>query len=214
MSGLRWWCMFGLTAAAVAACYAWIDRPVSWFVHDHASLKALWIPLTYIPEVLPVTSTFLLLVAGALMLSDGPVAYWQRVAVTFGFSILGTELVETHLKRLFGRTWPETWTQGNPSLIRDNAYGFNFLHAPHGKWYAAFPSGHTAAICAAATVLWVCYPRLRPICAAAVAAVTIGLIGANFHFLGDVVAGAFLGVTISLIALRLAGLSPNKPPRR
>ena len=53
---------------------------------------------------------------------------------------------------MFGRTWPETWTHNNPSLIHDGAYGFNWFHG--GPGYELFPSGHMAAICAVISVLW------------------------------------------------------------
>jgi membrane-associated phospholipid phosphatase len=45
------------------------------------------------------------------------------------------------------------------------------------------------------TVLWLCYPRFRIVYAVAMAAVAVGLVGADFHFIGDVIAGGFLGVS-------------------
>jgi membrane-associated phospholipid phosphatase len=51
------------------------------------------------------------------------------------------------------------------------------------------------------TVLWICYPRWRPLYALVVAAVVVGLIGADFHFLSDIVAGAFLGASTGWIAV-------------
>jgi len=213
MSRLQWWwCAFALTVAAVAGAYLVLDRPVSLFAHAHLMSYPVFAALTYIPEPLTSIATILVLVVGVTSLADGPASRWQRIALTFGFSILATSLIKNHIKIVFGRTWPETWTQGNPSLIRDNAYGFNFFQAPHGKWYESFPSGHTAALCAAATVVWVCYPRLRPLCVLLVAVLVVGLIGSNFHFVSDIIAGGFLGTTVALVALRLAGLSPAKPP--
>src|SRR5262249_4160856 len=86
-----------------------------------------------------------------------------------------------------------TWVRDNPSFIRDGVFGFNPFHG--GPGFAAFPSGHTAAICAVMAVLWMCCPRFRLLYALAIAAVAIGLVGADFHFLGDVIAGAFLGIS-------------------
>jgi membrane-associated phospholipid phosphatase len=81
--------------------------------------------------------------------------------------------------------------QNNPSFIRDGAYGFNFFHG--GPGYASFPSGHTAATCAVISVLWIMVPKWRPLYALVVLAVAAGLIGANYHFLSDVIAGGFVG---------------------
>jgi membrane-associated phospholipid phosphatase len=44
---------------------------------------------------------------------------------------------------------------------------------------------------------------LRPLYALATAAVAIALVGANFHFLSDVIAGAFLGVSVGWISVAL-----------
>jgi membrane-associated phospholipid phosphatase len=84
--------------------------------------------------------------------------------------------------------------RNNPSLIHDGVYGFNPFHEA-GIAYASFPSGHTAAICALMSVLWICYPRFWPVYLAAILAVSIGLVGADYHFLSDVIAGAFVGTS-------------------
>ena len=53
------------------------------------------------------------------------------------------------------------------------------------------------------SVLWICYPRFRPLYAVAIATVAVGLIGADFHFLGDVIAGGFLGVSTGWLTVVL-----------
>ena len=63
----------------------------------------------------------------------------------------------------------------------------------HG--YAAFPSGHTAVTCAVISVLWIYCPKWRWLYALAVLGVAIGLIGANYHFVSDVIAGGFVGIS-------------------
>ena len=82
---------------------------------------------------------------------------------------------------------------GPNALVHDGVYGFNLFHG--GRGYASFPSGHTAVTCAMITVLWIYYPKWRPLYAMAVFGVGIGLIGANYHFLGDVLAGGFVGIS-------------------
>ena len=63
------------------------------------------------------------------------------------------ETIKNGLKFVFGRTWPETWVNNNPSFIRDGVYGFNWFHG--GAGYASFPSGHMSVTCALAAVLWI-----------------------------------------------------------
>jgi membrane-associated phospholipid phosphatase len=57
-----------------------------------------------------------------------------------------------------------------------------------------------------ATVLWIWYPRLRPAWLIGAILSAAALVGTNYHFVGDVIAGAFLGVTTTLIALGIWNL--------
>jgi membrane-associated phospholipid phosphatase len=73
-----------------------------------------------------------------------------------------------------------------------------------GPGFASFPSGHVAAACAVTTVLWSSYPSLRPISVVCVIAITIGLIGANYHFLSDILGGIFVGISIGYITTKIS----------
>jgi membrane-associated phospholipid phosphatase len=121
--------------------------------------------------------------------------------VLCSISLIVTETIKNGLKFAFGRLWPDTWVANNPSFIHDGAYGFNFFHG--GPGYAAFPSGHTAVTCAVISVLWMLYPRWRPLYGATVLAVAVGLIGANYHFISDVIAGGFVGTSIGWMTVAI-----------
>jgi membrane-associated phospholipid phosphatase len=109
--------------------------------------------------------------------------------------------VKELLKLAFGRTWPETWTGGNPSFIRDGAFGFSPFHG--GAGWASFPSGHETLTCAVAACLWVLVPRLRPLYVLVVLIVAIGLLVADYHWLSDILAGALVGALIGVFFARL-----------
>ena len=51
--------------------------------------------------------------------------------------------------------------------------------------------------------VWMLFPNLRIICAIGVVVVDIGLVAINQHFLGDVIAGSFLGVSTALFTIAL-----------
>src|SRR5882672_12636424 len=179
MSGLwKWSIWLAVTSLSVVASYAWLDRPIATLVHDHLQRFGLFAKLTYIPEVLSPLVIIAFAVIALRASSGRPLSKLPTVVVLAAASLAVTAVVKDQLKLAFGRTWPETWVRDNPSFIRDGVFGFNPFHG--GPGYAGFLSGHTAAICAVMSVLWICYPRFRALYAACVAAVAIGLVGANF----------------------------------
>ena len=64
-----------------------------------------------------------------------------------------------------------------------------------GSAYQSFPSGHMAATCTVITVLWIRYPRFRQIYLIVGLIVGAALVGGNYHFLSDVIAGTFVGLS-------------------
>ena len=61
-----------------------------------------------------------------------------------------------------------------------------------------------AAVCAGLAVFWICYPRWRLLYVSAASAVGLLLIVGNYHFLSDVIAGAFLGIVVGSLLGRLS----------
>ena len=124
---------------------------------------------------------------------------WETTILLCDISALAVFAAKDELKFFFGRTWPDSWGPNTMSLIRDNAYGFHFFHS--GKSFESFPSGHAAVIAAVMSVLWILHPRLRGLWAICVIAADIGLVAMNIHFLSDVVAGSFVGVSTGLFTV-------------
>jgi membrane-associated phospholipid phosphatase len=192
-SGTKWMASLATTIVAVVLSYVWLDRPIALYVHDEFhGVKALpW--LTFIPDCLAVVAVAIFIVMGWRVASGRRLSRVESVFLVCGVSLAVAVAIKDQLKFAFGRTWPETWVNNNLSLIRNHVYGFNPFHG--GVGYASFPSGHTTAICAVMSVLWICYPKFRAIYVLLIAGVTVGLIGADYHFLSDVIAGGFLGVS-------------------
>jgi membrane-associated phospholipid phosphatase len=214
MSRMRnWGIAFGLMVAAVVACYLFVDKPLALFIHARiVQFRPFFILVTFIPEPFVVVAALIVVVVGLRRTMGRPLSRPYAVALLWSLGLFVTVALKNFFKFAFGRTWPETWVNDNPSFIRDGVYGFNPFHG--GKGFAAFPSGHMAAICFAMTVLWICYPRLRAAYAVVIAVVATGLMGANYHFLSDVIAGGFLGVSIGCLAIALweAGGYPRLRP--
>lgn len=190
-----WLASLMATVVIVAISFQWLDRPIALLAHRelHHSHNGTWELLTHIPDPLIPLALIAFVVVCLRALLSRSLSNYQAAAFVCSISVIFAETTKDQLKFLFGRTWPETWTENNPSFIRDGVYGFNFLHG--GGAYQSFPSGHMAAACAVLSVLWIWYPRLRWFWMIAGLAVGAGLVGANYHFLSDVIAGAFLGAS-------------------
>lgn len=188
-----WLIAFVCMVVVVSASYAFIDRPVAFYAHAHLTQYGVFDALTRISEYLFVASIIVFVFAGLRSLITTHWTRWQGTLLLCAISVTAAESVKDELKFAFGRTWPETWVNNNPSLIGNGTYGFNLFHG--GAGYASFPSGHTTIVCAVVSVLWFAYPRLRPLWTLVVLAVVVGLIGADYHFVSDIVAGGFLGAS-------------------
>lgn len=190
--------------AVVALCYFFIDRPVAFFVHDnripdHPRLKWLTYP--------PVLEAWAPAALAALFVrrSWGPFRRWELALLAACVGMILADQFRLSLGYCLGRTWPETWVENNPSLIRDGAFGFRPLHG--GQGYMSCPSGHTARTVAAVAPFWVAYPRWRRAFALAPAAVAAGLVGMNYHFVGDVVAGGLVGGVVGAYVACCCGVA-------
>jgi membrane-associated phospholipid phosphatase len=200
MRALRGWLLaLVLCALAVVISYYWLDRPIALFVHSQfpRNIRVLLEPVTDIPNPLIWVATITFLAFGIRGLAGRPLSKMQTAILLCSVSLIVAETIKGELKFVFGRTWPETWRQNNPSFIHDGVYGFNWFHG--GDAYQSFPSGHITAICAVASVLWIYYPRRRPIYLIVTLAVLVGLVGNNYHFLGDTIAGIFIGASTGLM---------------
>lgn len=198
-----------VAAALVTVCYLWVDRPVAWFVHNHEI--AAWDRehgnilkrITDVPDWAEDAAPATIVICALLMLA-WPNWHCPRAVGTTAILLILSDRLKDQLKFVLGRTWPDTWIDNNPSLIQNDVYGFHPFTG--GIAYASSPSGHTTVTVAAMSVLWVAYPRLRVLWVALSVTEGVALVSLNYHFVGDVVGGAFLGALCGLSAARLARL--------
>jgi membrane-associated phospholipid phosphatase len=197
----RWLYSLLATALAVFVAYEWLDRPLAQLSHAVLANHAGFAELTHIQDPLIPLAAIAYVCLGLWVIAGRPLSKLAVTALLCSFSLVMGETIKNLLKYAFGRTWPETWVRNNPSFIENGAYGFHPFRG--GAGYASFPSGHTTVICALVSVLWILYPQWRALYALVVAAVAVGLIGANYHFLSDVIAGGFVGVSSGWMATAL-----------
>jgi membrane-associated phospholipid phosphatase len=198
----NWSIALVITAASVIVSHLWLDQPIAFFINRNIADRTIFVWLQRLPIMFLLLSLILLAWCGLWVLINRPFSRLQSVGLTCSISFITTNFVTNQLKYAFGRTWPDTWIENNPSLIQNGVFGFNPFHG--GPGFASFPSGHVAAVCAVMAVLWCSYANLRPIYIACAAAVAIGLIGANYHFLSDVLGGIFVGITTGYLTTKIA----------
>lgn len=189
-----------LTSAMVVISHQWLDRPIALFFHrpGQRSPDSWWAMLTHIPNPLIPAAIVAFVILGLRAVMKRTLPAYQAAGFVCSVGVIVTEVTKEKLKFLFGRSWPESWMGNNPSFIRDGVYEFHFMQG--GGAFNAFPSGHMATSCAVLAVLWLMYPRFKLLYLVAGLGVGAGLVAANYHFLGDVIAGAFVGGFVGWLA--------------
>ena len=190
----------GIALTLVAIVF--VDRAASSWSHATFHGVAVFWWLTYIVDpVLPGSIAGMAVAGFAAGICGWRPKQAGTTLIAICLAVVLAFAMKEALKYAFGRTWPETWIDRNPSWIGDGAYGFHPFHGGEG-WHS-FPSGHMTLITASSAVLWQRVRRLRGLAATLVLLVAIGLFGADFHFISDLVAGTFLGGACGAGALAL-----------
>jgi membrane-associated phospholipid phosphatase len=198
----KWSVALLICGACITFSYFVVDRPFAYFAHDELrGYRAIFDLVGRLPKVLGPLVIGCTVFFGVRAVMGRPLTKIQTSIVLSALSLALSAILESWLKFAFGRTWPETWVQDNPSLIRDGIHNFNPFHG--GLGFAAFPSGHMVAISAIISAFWFRHPRLRGIYAICIATVFIGQLGANYHFVGDLIAGGFVGFSVGLMIISL-----------
>jgi membrane-associated phospholipid phosphatase len=193
-----------LTGLIVLISVAWIDKPIAIWVNDNLGQRHFPAGLATSPGLsIPLVSALVFAVFGLSAVMGRNFSRLEWAVLLCDISALAAEAIKNQLKYVFGRTWPDSWKPDILSLVRDNVYGFHFFHP--GQSYESFPSGHAAVIAAVISVLWILFPipKVRFLCTVCVAVADLGLVLLNLHFVGDVVAGTFVGVSTGLFTVAL-----------
>jgi len=183
-----------LTLLLVAGSYFFLDTGIALFVRgawmSHARLD---ISSTKIPDLL------LLVVCGVT--GFGWAAYFHRVSRgkydqharffrLIAITVPLTYVVKSILKIAVGRITTRFWLR-HPDYPQ--------FHWFNGRnHYDGFPSGHMAVFMALGIALWKYYPQHRFLYASFLAALTMALVVTDYHFVSDIIAGAYLGLMIHI----------------
>ncbi len=200
------WVGGGCAASLLSILF--LDRSAATWSHAVLHGATVFRALTHIVDPVPPVAAIGFLGLGTAALSGRCRSPLLRALLCASVAALVAIMIKDELKFAFGRLWPETWVNDNPSWIRDGAYGFAPFHG--GAGWSSFPSGHMTAVTAPAAVFWRRYPAWRALAGLPVALVALGLYGADFHFVGDMIAGTTLGAVCAVLATAVV---PDRDPR-
>jgi membrane-associated phospholipid phosphatase len=186
----------------VVVCVAYVDRPVALFVDGRLRRTEVWLWLSRALgplDLVVILALAFLLGCGVSVLSVRMLPPWTRTPLLCSWAAMWATAAAIIFKNIFGRAWPD------PGYVRNRIYEFRLLHG--GPHWNSFPSGTAAISAAIAAVVWIAMPRWRAMSALAVVVVCAAVVITNYHWVGDVIAGTFLGVSIGWMTVQL-----HRPP--
>lgn len=181
---------------AVVICFLFLDQPIAIamskadLLHHKGILgRSMAVRLTqfcYLLMLVVFAAYFFMRLKGVRGKALECVALISQ-SVVFAFFIKST------LQYLFGRYVPR-YKGSNVLLFQRNhhLYGLHWLQA------GSFPSGHMAILTAGAIAVSLFYPKFKWVAFLLMLVMAALLLMLNYHFLSDLIAGAYLGVTVSL----------------
>jgi membrane-associated phospholipid phosphatase len=195
-----------LLVPIVILCVQFVDVPVALFVKEHLYGNRHWSRLTSdLPDLLLVVVVVTTVLALSLYLVrtrngiyDAATSFEKLVAWAAPVSYVTKDL----LKSVFGRVNTRTWLH-DPQLYR-----FEWFERRQG--FEGFPSGHMLVIVTLLAAAWRFYPRTRPLCLALAIMLGLALVVTDYHFVSDVIAGAYVGVAVEAVVFRILLSDPGK----
>lgn len=181
----------------IVICYFFVDRQVVWFAHEHnlRQYSILYFFSDYLVNIINFTIFFFYIYYFIKMLLKNVSDFDARFLLVANAIVIG-QFIKEILKGVFGRYWAETFRNNNPSLIRDNVYGFNWFKFDSS--YASFPSGHATFIFSFVVCMWILFPKYRWLYSILAFLVVVGQLLQYFHYASDLIAGALLGTIVAI----------------
>ena len=190
----RWIIATTVVAVATAISLSTIDVPLARAAAQFHLYRKL---IGALPVELPVmlVSACIAVVQGLGFIATGRrPPKWSVAAMLAGFALCGSlAVIEIVLKPVFGRAAPHI-------LLHDGLSGFYWF-----RWsrnYASFPSGHSDQAAAILSVFWVYYPRARALYLSLATLLACTLVLGEWHFLGDIIAGGYVGTVAGALTMR------------
>ena len=180
---------FALMVVSVCLSFQWLDLPVARaFAHNLNELARIGAVLDS-PVLVALICAFVVGSAAIFGRRMHPLhAVLLIGAVSSLFALVVNDIA---LKMLFGVETPQSlFTNGTNHV----------LHLTKGTRHSSFPSGHMAMVSVFATVVLRRYPNAWILLSAVATVIAVLLVVGGWHFISDVIAGAWCGFLVGVFA--------------
>ncbi len=192
-----WRCHIIVAMAVLLACslsYFFLDKNVAYAMQAFVG-TATYRVMSVLTTLMGPSLWALLMVIGFCVVAlsyfrKGRLKPWARDMFYACTSILAATVICNVIKIILGRARPIL-------LFQDNIYGFHFFAST--DLMHSMPSGHATTAFLLATVLVKLYRRQAFILYAIATYFLITRVVLTYHYVSDVVLGAYLGVIVALI---------------
>lgn len=175
-------------------CMVYLDPTFALQIRHYLYTNRIWAKYTsLIPDALLIL--VVLVTVGSYLLYRIRVARGRLDLYTVLFKMLTIATPVSYgaksiAKYLFGRITTREWLQSSGDL------GFHWFSG--GDRFNGFPSGHMVVVTVLIAVLWRLKPRFRPLYLVVLLSLAMALLATNYHFISDVIAGAYLGFLVEV----------------
>jgi len=193
------------SAIFVAVCIVWTDYPLASLIDRTLVRHHITTTKINIPDLLLPGCIALVIIAWAsycFCKLTGRFPSVVRLALSIGTVTPCVYVVKEIAQHFFGRVYPRA------ILLHPQLQQFRFFHENFVR--GGFPSGHMMVITPLLLMLCGFSPKLRLIWIGLGLALGAALIATNYHFLGDVIAGAYLGFVADRAWLVMSGASMRR----
>ena len=188
----RIWCLllFGMLIG-VAVCIRWLDVPVALAFLPNVD-RVGWLGKGLGTMVLISGEVVFIVSIAIVRIARGNLPPFAKAVFVACCASLSAFVANDYvLKFIFGRLNPSDFLQ------RPTVQTFHFFQGNHDS---SFPSGHMVMATAFAMVMIRLQPRTLPILIVLLCVGAIALLVGDWHFVGDVIAGTFVGGTAGFVA--------------
>ena len=197
--------IFIVVLLLIVFCYLYVDRSFVYLMvkyDSHKYMNVLFIFSDQITKIIGYLLLVIFLISGLFLIVGKRLSKLNYNLILIIVSVALSQLMKDYLKHIFGRYWPDTFTHNNLSLVKNHAYGFNFMQG--GSTLGSFPSGHAAYIMSFSVALWFAFPKLRVFSIILPILVIFAQATLYFHFISDLLAGSLVGFISAIMVVSLS----------